>query len=88
MEDNKPEEKGLIGIKNWIGKIILMLFGAIWLASDLYDNIMSNFFLTEKEVIPWGTLGDYGVVLVATSLILGGWYLNVIFEALKSKLTK
>ena len=86
--ENKEETKGFVGIKNWIGKIILMIIGTIWLVSDVYDNIMSNFLLTDKEVAKWGTLGDYGVVFVTVSLILGGWYLNTIFDVLKSKISK
>lgn len=82
------ETKGLVGIKNWIGKIFLMVLGAIWLISDVYDNIMSNFFLTDREVEKWGTLGDYGVLLSTSGLILGGVYLNTLFEVLKNKLLK
>ena len=82
------ETKGLVCIKNWIGKIFLMVLGAIWLISDVYDNIMSNFFLTDREVEKWGTLGDYGVLLSTSGLILGGVYLNTLFEVLKNKLLK
>lgn len=86
--EKDEETKGLIGVKNWIGKIILMIFGIIWLASDLYDNVMSNFFLTERVVASWGTIGDILVLLSSSALILGGWYLNTIFEALKNKISK
>ena len=82
------EEKRFVGVKNWIGKMILMVFGTIWLASDLYDNVMSNFLLTDKLVDKWGTTGDYGVAFVSTGFILGGYYLNTIFDFVKSKLSK
>ena len=81
------KEKGIL-VKNWIGKLILMAVGTIWLVSDIYDNVMSNFFLTEREVASWGTSGDYGVAFVSSAFILGGVYLNTIFEVLKSKLLK
>lgn len=73
------------GIPNWIGKAILMAIATVWLVSDVYDNILSNFFLTEREVVPWGTAGDYGVLAVTASLILGGWYLNAILAKLGVK---
>jgi len=68
-------------MKNKIAQGILMVIGTIWLSSDVYDNIMSNFLLTNKEVAKWGTKGDYGVVFVTTLLILGGWHLNAIIRA-------
>lgn len=82
------EKKGLIGVKNWIGKIFLMVLGAVWLVSDVYDNIMSNFFLTDRLVEKWGTIGDYGVLLSTSGLVLGGVYLNTLFEVLKNKFLK
>ena len=73
-------------VKNIVGKLILMIVGTIWLVSDVYDNIISNFLLTDKEVAKWGTLGDYGVVFVTTSLILGGAYLNTLLDVFKKKI--
>ena len=69
--------------QNYIGKIVLFIIGTVWLISDVYDNIMSNFLLTDKEVAKWGTAGDYGVALISSAFILGGWYLNTIFNRLK-----
>ncbi len=87
-EEKKVEEDGkFVFVKNWIGKIILMIIGVIWLVSDLYDNIMHNFFLTDRDVENWGTMGDVLVLTATTALILGGWYLNTIFEVLKGKLS-
>lgn len=68
-------------VKTRLAQAILMVIGTIWLVSDVYDNIISNFLLTEKEVAKWGTKGDYGVVFVTTLLILGGWHLNAILRA-------
>lgn len=86
--ENEKQKTGFIGIKNWIGKIILMIIGTVWLVSDVYDNIMSNFLLTDKDVAKWGTLGDWGVLFASVSLILGGYYLNTFFEIIKSKILK
>jgi len=82
MEENK---KGFVGIQNWLGKLILMVIGTIWLTSDVYDNIMANFFLTEREVADWGTLGDWGVLLASGGLIAGGVWLNKLISYLPSK---
>lgn len=78
------KKKGFIGIQNWLGKLILMLVGTVWLVSDVYDNILSNFFLTEREVVPWGTLGDFSVMGVCGGLIVGGVWLNKIIENIPS----
>lgn len=68
-------------MKNRIAQGILMVIGTIWLSSDVYDNIMSNFFLTDREVEKWGTTGDYKVLGTCVLLILGGWQLNAIIRA-------
>lgn len=86
--ENTTKEKGFKGVKNWIGKIILMIIGTVWLVSDVYDNVMSNFFLTERVVEKWGTSGDIKVLLATVSLVLGGVYLNTIFEVFKSIIPK
>lgn len=78
----------LLKIKNILAKVILMFIGTVWLTSDVYDNIMSNFLLTDKDVPKWGTLGDYGVVMVCLGFILGGVYLNTIFKTLNALINK
>lgn len=81
----EEEKKGFIGIQNWVGKLLLMIIGAVWLVSDLYDNIMANFFLTERSVESWGGLGDWGVLGASSGLILGGVYLNRLLDLINLK---
>tara|TARA_R110002051_G_scaffold297564_2_gene363992 strand:+ start:44191 stop:44445 length:255 start_codon:yes stop_codon:yes gene_type:complete len=82
------EIKKFTNIQNWLGKLILMLFATIWLASNIYPHIMKGFMLTEREIPEWGTLSDYGVLSVTTLMILGGVYLNTLLDFIKSKFIK
>ena len=82
--DTEENKKGFVKVQNWLGKLTLYIIAAIWLVSDLYPHIMSNFFLTERDVPDWGTWNDVSVLLACGAMILGGYYLNTVFDFFKT----
>ena len=70
------DQKGKVGVDNWIGKIILIVIGTAWMAISFYPHAMADLFLTERVVSDWGTLADVAQLIAQIGLILGGTFLN------------
>ncbi|MEM1337253.1 MAG: hypothetical protein AAGF96_05860 [Bacteroidota bacterium] len=76
---------GFLKIQNWLGKLTLYIIAVVWQLSELYPHIMSNLFLTDREVPDWGTASDILVLTVNAAMILGGLFLNRLMEFFKLK---
>lgn len=77
-----------IGIENWIGKIILIIIGTIWMVSSFYPHVMRDFFLTDRKIPEWGNMSDVAEFFAQTGLILGGAYLNKVLDFLTGRKSK
>jgi len=72
----------LTNIRNWIGKVFLLILGMIILISLFYAHVMSGLLLTDKEVHDFGTSGDWLQLTIGTGFVAGGVFLNNILDGL------
>lgn len=66
-------------IRNWIGKLLLWVLGAIMIVGQNYGYILESFLLTDRT-FPEPTLKYYVISGAGLVFWIGGWRLNALVD--------